>query len=103
MAGKMFQITVGTSRVALSTVTAIAGLKVRSGIKIITPAGNTGLLFYGNTDDCTISANSAHIPNGSPFTINPDEFVKDADGNCDLTKLWLISNAASQQVTGVLL
>lgn len=103
MPGTMFQITVSTSRVALSTVTEIANLKVRSGIKIIIPAANTGLIFYGNTSDCTTTAKSAHIPNGSPFTINPDEFVKTAAGDCDLTQMWLISTAASQQVTGVLL
>ena len=96
-----FQATVGTTAVQLSAESELSGVTMRYGVKVVTPAANTGLLYYGFTSGVTTST-GCHIPNGSPFTINPAEFPL-ADGKPDLTALYFIASAASQTVTGVLL
>jgi len=96
-----FQATVGTTAVQLSAESELSGVAMRYGVKVVTPAANTGLLYYGFTSGVTTST-GCHIPNGSPFTINPAEFPL-AAGKPDLTALYLISDTASQKVTGVLL
>lgn len=96
-----FQVTVGTTAVRLSAESELSGVTMRYGVKVVTPAANTGLLYYGFSSGVTTST-GCHIPNGSPFTINPAEFPL-ADGKPDLTALYFISDTAAQTVTGVLL
>ena len=96
-----FQATVGTTAVQLSAESELSGVKMQYGVKVVTPAANTGLLYYGFTSGVTTST-GCHIPNGSPFTINPAEFPS-VNGKPDLTALYFIASAASQTVTGVLL
>ncbi len=96
-----FQVTVGTTAVQLSAESELSGVTMRYGVKVVTPAANTGLLYYGFSSGVTTST-GCHIPNGSPFTINPAEFPF-ADGKPDLTALYFISDTAAQTVTGALL
>ena len=97
-----FQATVGTAAVQLSAEAELSGVSMQAGVKVVTPAANTGLLFYGFASNVTIST-GCHIPNGLPFTINPAEFPFNSSGQRDFTALYFIASAASQQVTGVLL
>ena len=97
-----FQVTVGTTAVQLSAESELSGVTMRYGVKVVTPAANTGLLYYGFSSGVTTST-GCHIPNGSPFTINPAEFPLNGDGRPDLTGLYFISDTAAQTVTGVLL
>ena len=98
----MFQATVGTTAVQLSAESELSGVTMRYGVKVVTPAANTGLLYYGFSAGVTTST-GCHIPNGSPFTINPAEFPLNSSGKPDLTALYFISDTAAQKVTGVLL
>lgn len=97
-----FQTTVGVTAVQLSAEAELSGVAMRFGVKVVTPVGNTGLLYYGFSSGVTTST-GCHIPNGSPFTINPAEFPLNAAGGRDLTALYFISDTAAQKVTGVLL
>lgn len=97
-----FQGTVGTSAVQLSAEAELAGVAMRYGVKVVTPAANTGLLYYGFSSGVTTST-GCHIPNGVPFTINPAEFPLDSSGKPDMTTLYFISGTAAQNVTGVVL
>jgi hypothetical protein len=102
MPGIVFQATVGTTAVQLSAEAELAGAKLQAGVKVVTPAGNSGLLYYGFASGVTTTT-GCHIPNGSPFTINPAEFPTNSSGQADFTALYFISDAAGQVVTGVVL
>ncbi len=97
-----FQATVGATAVQLSAEAELSGQSMRYGVKVVTPAANTGLLYYGFSSGVT-TATGCHFPNGSPFTINPAEFPLNAAGQPDLTALYFIASAVGQVVTGVLL
>lgn len=98
-----FQLTVGNvTPVQLSAESELAGERVIYGVKVVTPAANTGLLYYGFSNTVTTST-GCHIPNGSPFTINPAELPVNSSGQPDITQLWFIASAAAQNVTGVVL
>lgn len=98
-----FQATVGNvTPVQLSAESELGGVTMRYGVKVVTPAANTGLLYYGFASNVTAST-GCHIPNGLPFTINPAEFPTNISGQPDFTSLYFIASAASQTVTGVVL
>lgn len=94
-----FQATVGVTAVQLTDEAELAGAVMRYGVLVVTPVGNTGLLYFGFSDAVTTS-NGCHIPNGVPFTIAPAWFPINSAGRPDLTTLHFISDTASQKVTG---
>lgn len=98
-----FQATVGNvTPLQLSAESELSGETMQYGVKVVTPAANTGLLYYGFTSSVTVST-GCHIPNGLPFTINPAEFPKNSSGQPNFAALYFIASAASQTVTGVVL
>jgi hypothetical protein len=99
MAGTAFQATVGGTAVQLTDEAELAAAVLRAGVKVVTPADNSGKLYYGFSDAVTTST-GCHIPNGVPFLIAPAEFPL-AAGVPDLTALHLVASAAAQTVTGV--
>lgn len=101
MPGTTFQLTAGVAAVQLSATAALSAAQLRAGVKVVMPAANTGLIYYGYTEALATTSNGCHIPNGVPFTINPSEMVDPATGRPALTRLWFISDTAAQKVTGV--
>lgn len=100
MPGTTFQLTAGVAAKQLSAEAELSAALLRSGVKVVIPAANTGLVYYGYADTVT-AATGCHIPNGVPFTINPGELPTNSSGQPDLTGLWFISDTAAQIVTGV--
>lgn len=101
MPGVTFQSTVGTSAVRATDIAAIASAVVRSGVRVTPPADNSAKVYFGWSNAVTTSTGEL-IPNGAPFTINPDEFPL-VNGKPDLGSLYFIAGGASQTITGSVL
>ncbi len=86
---------------AVQTASSISGLATTTpcgyGVLVCTPSANTGTIYYGY--GATVATTSGMpIPNGVPYTINPNGMIPATGGLPTLANLFFIATTTGQTI-----